>query len=938
MNSVVIRSILLLLWAFASISAAGQNQIISGYVLDAYTRQPVPNGTNVALKDSVLLGSTFLKPTNPYNGYFELRIDSKFDSLILSKPGYQSNSIPITDSTGQIPDETLLLRRVINLDMELNQGRVAFGVTITRKLRYIGGKDSTQLLLSKRQPLREMRLAQHVQAEADTLIVAHESYEILKISLTEKFKTLSPLARDQYKPKFTLNPIVKPFYDKGIATAGKRDQSISEIPASVVLINHEEIAAQGYQSVPEILENVTGLYLFRDYSWSGGDPIIGMRGFFSPGFNNDLIILVNGVNQYQDYWGFYPFASFPIPVEAIDRIEIVRGPMSVIYGSGAFFGVINIITNEASEQAEDSQSPKFVTIARGSRNTTRMSGGLEFNRDKVNFSFNGQLFDTDGIDQPFSRFLNDSVNTTQTTKGKLFSKQRYINLSLGLKDPTEQLQTNIDIVNSSENRGIFESTVSSSNDFCRCPLPQANPNATGSVNRTTSTYGAFQLNFNPTNTNINYSTRLNFYNYRTAIDYNAGGNRFGLSSFASRAFEGEVSASNDWEQQGLSGIVGINLRRADDLVTTFDIPSSSFIDGNNYIALDNDSHLTLFSAFSEFNFTLIKNQNLLSATGFPTARLAFTGGLRIEELTNFSYISNPSIDSLNNLAIPPDRTDLNRINPVLIPRGALVYTINRFNHLKLLYGQARKRPSFGNYTDNGALRFPTIQTIEFNFIREDHRVNAGDQLKVRLNASFFLNRIEDLITRVSTVDAGGNSIFQSGNEKSVNTLGGEMGVFLNYQKWKVEISGSINRSRETQTLREDIIVTGETPSYSPVFLGYLQASYPITFSKMELTTGLNARYISGVVPGFALGDANLPSRIGQDISGYAVTNLNLRLTRDTKIQDPKKFFDHYFITLNIRNLFNTAIQYPSTGNNSAWAEKGSAGYGIRWQVSFGIDI
>ena len=70
----------------------------------------------------------------------------------------------------------------------------------------------------------------------------------------------------------------------------------------------------------------------------------GVRGFLTSGMNNSMMLMVNGVNQYEDYWGFNPLSRINVPVETIERIEIVRGPMSVVYGSGALLGAINIIT------------------------------------------------------------------------------------------------------------------------------------------------------------------------------------------------------------------------------------------------------------------------------------------------------------------------------------------------------------------------------------------------------------------------------------------------------------------------------------------------------------------------------------------------------------------------------------------------------------------
>ena len=116
-------------------------------------------------------------------------------------------------------------------------------------------------------------------------------------------------------------------------------EEFMDVSTSVIALSREEIETYGYTSLQEILENMTGLYMIDDYAWTGS-PTLGVRGFLSAGFSNDVIIMVNGVNQLEDYWNSYSLARICVPVEAIDRIEVIRGPMSVEYGSGAFFGAI----------------------------------------------------------------------------------------------------------------------------------------------------------------------------------------------------------------------------------------------------------------------------------------------------------------------------------------------------------------------------------------------------------------------------------------------------------------------------------------------------------------------------------------------------------------------------------------------------------------------
>ncbi len=117
--------------------------------------------------------------------------------------------------------------------------------------------------------------------------------------------------------------------DVEIVTAGKKLEKVADVPASVVVISRHEIETYGYTPLEQILANVPGLYPIDDYAWTGSLNY-GVRGFFSTGSFNDMIILVDGVNQKESLYDSYNLSKMAIPVEAIDRIEVVRGPWSVI--------------------------------------------------------------------------------------------------------------------------------------------------------------------------------------------------------------------------------------------------------------------------------------------------------------------------------------------------------------------------------------------------------------------------------------------------------------------------------------------------------------------------------------------------------------------------------------------------------------------------------
>ncbi len=127
-----------------------------------------------------------------------------------------------------------------------------------------------------------------------------------------------------------------------IITASKFPQKINEAPSSVSVITADDIRRYGYRSLTEILRSVRGVYVTDDRNYN----YVGTRGSGRPGdFNTRLLILVDGrrLNDLVYDQGAVG-TEFALDVSLIERIEFVPGPGSAMYGSSAFFGVINVIT------------------------------------------------------------------------------------------------------------------------------------------------------------------------------------------------------------------------------------------------------------------------------------------------------------------------------------------------------------------------------------------------------------------------------------------------------------------------------------------------------------------------------------------------------------------------------------------------------------------
>lgn len=131
-----------------------------------------------------------------------------------------------------------------------------------------------------------------------------------------------------------------------ITTASKVGQTVLETPVAVTVIERADIENTGVHSIPELLRNAAGIELRM---FDHGDVNVGMRGNLDPP-ENSILVLIDGKNIYQNFFGLILWESLPITVDEIERIEIIRGPASSLYGANAFNGVINIITRKITDE------------------------------------------------------------------------------------------------------------------------------------------------------------------------------------------------------------------------------------------------------------------------------------------------------------------------------------------------------------------------------------------------------------------------------------------------------------------------------------------------------------------------------------------------------------------------------------------------------------
>ena len=675
-----------------------------------------------------------------------------------------------------------------------------------------------------------------------------------------------------------------------VSTANKNSEDISRIPASVIVLQREEIAKIGYQSTENILQDILGMYLIDDYSWTGSKNY-GVRGFFATGSFNNMVVLVNGVDQRCDVqFSAYITEKFDIPVEAIDRIEVIRGPMSVIYGSGAFFGAINIITNDPEQTVKSNE----VVISGGNYNKQRGFVQFKGKGDEFSYSVFASYYSDKGIDEPFSNFMtNPSIATepvagggwnlkSDRSKGLLYTNRKMLNFNSKLKNVT----TNFGLVISQ--KGTVESTFGAGKGHGLIYL---------------SGYGSVKYE-QPLNQMIKISAKLDAISDNHWVDDNFFYPTDATNNISrNTSFDFELNTTITPSDK-LNIISGVTTKYIQDYMTLVDYPLFGY---NNSEWFADDVYI--FSFLSQINYNI-------------SSKLSIVAGFRLENINPYSvYQSYPNADPLLEPTILTySFTPVNKVE--FIPRLSFIYQINEGNALKLLYGKAIQQPSVTSNLDmvnsNRTLQSADIQTYELayqSFINSDFSVNT----------SLFYNRMNHLISRINTLDNNGNIVVISSNAGKNTTMGAELSIRIKpVSNFIIDVKSIFQQSEDERAGYENI-----EKAYSPHLLVYLNAIY--TLKNFDFS--ISGRYVDKMYtawdPQFI--DINqlpitLPStapysgRIGRITPSHFNIGANIRINN--------LFKTGLYVAGNISNMLNQKIYYPTTLSNPQF-DKGTLGFG-RW--------
>lgn len=185
-----------------------------------------------------------------------------------------------------------------------------------------------------------------------------------------------------------------------ITAASRTAESIEDAPASVSVITSQEIQAFGYVTLYDALAATRGVYQSNDLTYEA----VGFRGFQRSGdYGNRVLVTMDGHTVNDDLLGAsYVGHDLMVDLDDVERIEVVRGPGSALYGTNAIFGVVNLVMRDG-----DTMQRPHVEIGTSGQRSARLSTGVSGgNGDRGAWVSAGGIV-AQGYDYYFPEYRND---------------------------------------------------------------------------------------------------------------------------------------------------------------------------------------------------------------------------------------------------------------------------------------------------------------------------------------------------------------------------------------------------------------------------------------------------------------------------------------------------------------------------------------------------
>ncbi|MGB3465967.1 MAG: TonB-dependent receptor [Cyclobacteriaceae bacterium] len=209
-----------------------------------------------------------------------------------------------------------------------------------------------------------------------------------------------------------------------VISASKTAEKLTDAPGIIQVITSEEINRFGALNLAEVLDKVTGAYNMGSFTYP--QNVTSIRGDLANDFDTHVLLLMNGRPMRESVYGGYNSSIYlGFPISIVERIEVIRGPGSVLYGSNAYSGVVNIIT----KKAEQTSGSAKLTI--GSFETFDATGDFSVVKDDLVVTGAFKSYNEEGWEFTATDLVGDTRTIDYLEKNKSFAlTTSYKNLSV----------------------------------------------------------------------------------------------------------------------------------------------------------------------------------------------------------------------------------------------------------------------------------------------------------------------------------------------------------------------------------------------------------------------------------------------------------------------------------------------------------------------------
>ena len=178
-----------------------------------------------------------------------------------------------------------------------------------------------------------------------------------------------------------------------VSLASGIDESIFDAPAAMVVVTAEEIEQRGYTNLAEVVIDLPGF----DTILANGIPYLYayQRGYRHPSTQRTLLMIDGKVDNH--LWTHQAVFSRRFPIASIERVEVLYGPASAIYGPNAFLGIVNIVTRDGGDLAA-AETVSSIRVHGGSHQAKGIDAAIQGNTGDLAYSLSGRVFRSDEPD------------------------------------------------------------------------------------------------------------------------------------------------------------------------------------------------------------------------------------------------------------------------------------------------------------------------------------------------------------------------------------------------------------------------------------------------------------------------------------------------------------------------------------------------------------